>query len=264
MKRWSIHILILLVVLPLTLYSVQAFGIATPYFPNDTVMLEPGQVFEYTIKAQNNEDISFYIDLVYNSDDDVAFLNTTNFYIPAKSYDNAFTFIITIPNLSATGTIYSLSYAAKPIINNSGQVPMNVEIKRSAKFIVVDENGQGYFPNQPSKKDRLIRNLANIFYASYTYIVGLVVLLAVIFVGMRLWHISKKMSAKTESKAPYAISEAKSSQEMYTLVKLMPNHMFNNEFIRKKYSERFKELNEPFLSKKVLTANRGEMLRILR
>ena len=145
MKRWIICILIALAVLPLTPSFVHAFGIATPYFSNDTIMLEPGQIFEYTIKIQNNEDISFNVDITYNSDDNIAYLNNTDFFIPQKSYENAFTFIITIPNITLPGTAYTLSYSAKPLVNITGQVPMNVEIKKSAHFIVVKENGQGHF-----------------------------------------------------------------------------------------------------------------------
>lgn len=262
MKRWNILVLIVLILSVLISPSVFAFGIATPYFPNDTIFLEPGQTFEYTIKIQNNEDVSFNVEIDYSSDENIAFLNNTDFFISPKSYDNAFTFIIKMPNMSTYGSEYSLNYAAKPLLNLSGQVPMNVEIRKSANFIVVQEGGQGYFITNPGAMDRLIGSILNILKNSYIYLVAIVVIAALVFVVSRLWKMSSKITIK--QKAPFTISDAKSTQELFVLIKLMSNIQFDNEFIRGIYSERFKELNEPFLSKKVLTASRKEMLNILK
>lgn len=264
MKRWNLFFLVVLVVFPIFASSVNGFGVATPYFPNDTVLLEPGQTFEYTIKVQNNEEVSFDINLTYESEGDVAYLNATDFFIKKKSYDTPFTFIITIPDVSTIGKVYTLSYAVRPLMNNSGQVPMSVEIRRSANFMVVSEGGQGHFIVIPSFKDRMLTAFLTIARGSYIYILGLLVLLAVLYVGFRLWRLSRQISDKTSTKAPYTISEAKSTHDIRSLIAMMSEGQFDNEFIRKKYAERFKELNEEFLSKKVMTTSRKEMLKILK
>lgn len=253
-------IIIVFLLIPISINSVNGFGVATPYFENDTIMLEPGQTFDYTIKIQNNDDISFDVQIDYDSD--VAVLNSKEFFIPAKSYDNAFTFIITIPNISSPGDKYSLNYNAKPIMNISGQVPMNVEIKKSVSFITVKENGQGYFITKPTNIDRIKGAIIGILKASYIYLIIIIVLATTIFVGIRLWKISTKITQKIN--APYTINDAKSTQELFVLIKMMNNKQFDNEFIRNMYSDRFKALKEQFLSNKVLTASRREMLETLK
>ncbi|MGV8150338.1 MAG: hypothetical protein ACP5NV_01280 [Candidatus Woesearchaeota archaeon] len=246
-------------------YESHAFGIATPYFPNDTIMLEPGQSFDYTIKVQNNEDISFDVAIEYESDENIAFLNSTNFFIPEKSYENEFTFIITIPNISTIGTTYYLNYAAKPSINMTGQVPMNVEIRKTAYFTVVESGGQGYYASTPSNTDKILNSIISVIKHSYVYAIIIIVLATIIFVGLRLWKLSSKITdASTIQKAPYTISESKSVQELTVLIRMMNNKQFDNEFIRNLYSEKFKELNENFLSTKVLIASRKEMLEMLK
>ncbi len=264
MKRWNILALIVLILSVLMSSSVFSFGVATPFFPNDTILLEPGQVFEYTIKVQNNDDASFDINLTYESSGDVAYLNATDFFIQKKSYDNPFTFIIKAPDVSEIGKIYTLSYAVRPLLNNSGQIPMGVEIRRSVNFMIVSEGGQGHFIVTPTFKDRFLTAALTVINRTYLYVIALLVFSAIVYIGFRLWGVSRQISDKANNRAPYTISEAKSTHDIRMLIEMMPEDQFNNEFIRKKYSERFKKLNEDFLSRKVLTTNKKEMLKILK
>jgi hypothetical protein len=249
--------------------KASAFGVSTPYYPNDTIRIEPGQDFKYTITLQNADDLDFNVSLNYESDRDIAKLEKSDFYIPARSYDNKYTFDIHIPRDATPGDTYILSFTAKPIMPAEGQVPIGVEIKRNAYFKIVRDGGQGT-SNTPLT---YVRKALNDIAANFKGTVGMVLLailllLGLAFVVIRMWNVSKGIamkSAGTTEKAPFTLSEAKSLSDILTLVRMMSGGQFNHPHVRNLLSQKLADMGESFLSRKVLTVKRrSEFMRMLK
>ena len=233
-----------------------SFGLGTPYLDNNTLRLEPGQSYNYVLNIQNGDDIEFDVDFNYSSDGDIARLVSLDRHILPRTYDNKAVIEIKIPDDAAIGTLYSLAYSAKPIINQTGQVMMTVEIKRSLSILVVDKNGQGrkssFIDNAQAWLSGLYENNTQAIH--YALIVIIIILLY--FISKRLWTISKNVSkglTKVDLIAQMPISEAHTIEDVSRLLELIPEEQFDMPEIRKIFSEKLTNLNEGYIGKKILT-----------
>jgi len=183
---------------------VYSFGVGTPYLENNTLKLEPGQSYTYTITIQNNEDLQFDVQIKYNSDNNIAYLIPANMHILPKTFNNVYNFQIQIPKEAKPGDLYVLSYAAKPLLNVSGQVPMVVEIARKVTILVVDKYGQGYTETQYDKilkslntyATKTKKTLVNILSPWGMLILALTIIVMIFFILIRFWGLSTKISNK--------------------------------------------------------------------
>jgi len=271
-KRGRDRYIYIFLVIALTIYfsvlceNAYAFGIATPYLENDTLRLEPGQSYTYVITLQNNDDTDYYVDFNYTSD--VATLKELPSIVPSKSYNTQLSFDIKIPDKAFPGDRFSLAYSARPILNKTGQVGMTVEIRRTLKIEVVEKNGQGYKITFGDRIGRVWQDLFEKSRAGLYYLGGVIAIVILGFLTIRLWRLSKGMSEKIahhrhaakEPHAPFAISHARNIHDIMLLLEQIPEKEFELAEIRKLFSEKLLELNEVYLSKKILTVKSKDII----
>lgn len=264
-RRNSVILGILLIIILLIVVSthkyVYAFGVSTPYLENDTITIEPGQEYDYAIKVQNGDTFPIEILLEHNNAQGVASLGLRNTTIPAQSYDEAFTFHITIPKRAIPGEVYILNYSIMPIVNLSGQVPMNIQIKRSLIIKIVNENGQGYSTNMIDRiKVWRVNNARIVKQVSYGFSAILILVLLTLIIA-RFWKISKKMSQQittthatpSTTRSLKTINECTTTEEVLEVITLMSPEAFALEEVRILISLKLEKLGERFLSQKILT-----------
>ncbi len=268
----ELFMLVTILTLMLAGYAT-AFGVSTPYLENDTLKLEPGQHYTYTVNLQNNDDILFDVAFNYTADKDIAQLISGNTTLRPKTYNNPFVFEIIAPDDAIKGERYTLQFSARPLLNLSGQVPMVVQIQRSLTVLIVDKNGQGQTLTLYEKMRIWERRHNAGFMIAVYVIVGLIILAVAFVIILRLWRISKGIagalepSTKIEEGPParMTISACTSVEDITELIATIPENAFNLPEIRTLCAEKFMELNEKFLSQKVFTVKTKEdMLDILR
>lgn len=254
---------LLLVSILIAAKPVSSFGISTPYLENDTLKLEPGQSYVYSVNVQNGDDWGFYVDFNYSCEGNVASLRQRDNYIENKSYNNEYVFDIQVPASAIPGEGYRLEFWARPVINQTGQVPMTIEIKRFLVIDVVDSNGQGYRAGFADTFKSILKSAA-----SLNNYVTPILLIAAVIACVILWRRSKMLVQKIAPQnavAKFPISDAKSLEEVTYLLEILPDEQFRVKGIRNLFSAKLLELGERFLSDKVLQiGSKRKMLGIIK
>lgn len=252
--------------------SVHAFGISLPYYENDEIPLEIDQTLEYVVVVQNGEDTGFPIEFNYTVDGNVAKLRERDLFIPAKSYDNDFVFDVKLPNTSLPGDVYELEFWAKPILEGQGQIALTFQVKRSVKFITVEEGGVGVSTVKLSWFQKVIYSLWGLIEKIYLYLI-IIALVALIYIYFnRILLVSKsivksllKRRKVSGFKADDLISKAKNIGDLSALIRLMSDKDFDSFRIRQLLSNKFENLGKKKLSAKVMSAkSKSEILRSLK
>lgn len=217
------------------------------------------------------------MDFEYNSTYNIAILREADYFIEEKSYDNHFVFEIIIPKEAIPGEEYELYFRAKPIVDIQGQVPINVEIKRNVKILVVDQDGIGYKKTIFRAIGIFFKNLSRNGFWKIVWPIVLIIafILAIVFLVKRFWGISSNISSKLlmskkqqedlQTRKNYTISEARSVQEITMIIERMSEQQFAVPEIKNLLSTQLKKLKENFLSQKIKSVkSKEEMLRILK
>jgi len=254
-SRFILLVSIILFISILCSHTAAGFGISAPYMENDTLRLEAGQSYAYTISVQNGDNASFDIDLNYTSDENIARLRPRDMLIPAESYNNTFIFDISIPDAAKPGKEYVLSYSVRPIPNKTGSASENIELRRKLNILVTDKNGQGHTSWPDIRKIMGDIPGADTSKNIISFAAVIVVLIILYFIIRRLWSLSKNMSAKIYSgknmRPQTPISGAKTLDEINKLIDIIPQEQFELKEIRDIFSENLERIGEKSLSIKI-------------
>lgn len=278
MKRGVIVFLPLLMILLIMPINICAFGVSTPYIKDDTLLVNPGKIYEYTITLQNNGEEGYYVDINYSSTDDVASLEKTEYYVPADTYNTTFSFKLDIPANAAIGETYALGYSAKPRVNGSGSVSMGVEMKRGITILVTDGTTSSIAQDvntQGLSKDTVTRE--SDFWNIGKYLVLAIILFIVITLVWMLWRLSRRISSKVgESKekssednkpekspprTKYTISEAVSLEEVKRLLQNINDEAFEVSEIKNLFRDKLLELTTSDIAHNMRDMTRKEILK---
>jgi hypothetical protein len=265
MKRGVVVFLLLITIVLIHTAYASAFGVSTPYLKDDTLLVNPGKVYEYVIKLQNNEEIGRYVNISYTSTDKIASLSKEEYYVPANTYDTEVKFNIIVPEGIVIGKTYALEYAARPRVGENGTVSMGVEIRRGITILVTDgttniaeytENSVELTNENSPEIIHLIKIIGKII------LIGIIILILIIL-GQRIWRISKSMSEKIRQgrRTKYTISEAVSLDEVKTLLKGINDEAFDMPEIRNLFKEKLSELTTSGISEKIHELTRKELIR---
>jgi hypothetical protein len=214
--------------------------------------------------VQNNEDLSFNVDINYSSDGDVAKLIPSSTFIEPKTYNNKFSFQITIPSNAKPGDKYSLSFSARPLLNQTGEVPMVVEIRRGITINIVDKEGLGYkktwLDNQLWLKNS-IQAAGTAFDVAKIYIAALILIALVYIIVFRIWKISNKISVNislnnkpSNKSSRHLISESVNLEELKSIVGQLNSQQCDVPEIRKMIANKAEQFDK-HLGIKILHAD---------
>jgi hypothetical protein len=257
-KKRGVIVIVLFFFIVILAYNINAFGISTPYLENDTLKVLPGQNYTYTLSLQNGDEEGYYVDIMYASTKNVAALTNVSYYIPAKTYDNKFNFMISIPIDAKFGEKYILEYSAKPRVSNSTSV-LGLEIKRSVQIVVTDKSSSIIEPaadlNGPHASSDTMRKAGK-------YLIGIAIIILLIILVMRLWTLSMNISKKLErkSKTTYTISQAISLAEVRTLMQKLSDEEFELTEIRTLFKNKLSELTNNEIVTEISHISRREAI----
>ncbi len=232
-------------------FFVRGFGIAAPYFENNTIKLSPGQSFEYTFSIQNGDEESYNVSVNVTSDL-IVHLRQDNTFIKSKTYNNTFTIDITVPKGASIGKIHTVGYTARPILGGGGQVPVTVELPKSVNVLVVPEG------ESVASSGMTVWNVNYSKYSYYIYgLVGIIILVLVYFIVRRLWNLSINLSENIlGKKAPYAISDAKNLDEIIGILKIISQKEYSIPEIKNILVDRLKSMGSESLGSKILSIDK--------
>jgi len=135
MKRLFLFVLLLFSIFFPMVYSL---GVATEYLVDNTLSLNPGESFLFELNLQNNEDYDVKAEIILNSK--IAEIVGSNIIdIPAKNYDTYVYLNVTLPKDAKPEQSYSVDYLVKPIIENSNDISLNLQISKNFKVISLEE-----------------------------------------------------------------------------------------------------------------------------
>lgn len=241
-----------------------AFGISTPYLENDTLKVDAGKNYTYTLTIQNVDDKNYYVDVTYSSTDNIADLRTATNYILNKTYNNTFNFDLHIPEDAKIGDRYILDYGVKPRTNESGTVTLGLELKRNIKILVINEKEVA---TPVISKQIEIKNKADehILRTVGTIILAIVILVLAAIIATRIWKLSKGLSLKlnNERLTNYTISQAMNLDEVKTLLKKMSDEEFELPEIKNIYKEKISELTTHNLTHEIKTMSRRDVIKVI-
>jgi len=266
LKRGVIIVFSILFISLFIIKLAYTFGISTPYLENDALKVKAGQSYEYPITIQNGDDQGYYVDINYSSTNDVAILRYTTYLVPSNTYNNTFFFDITIPKNASVGKTYFLEYSAKPRINESAPVVLGVEIKRSIKILVTDENGTSSIsPIQKPLAEKEIKNNNSIKQEIIKYVLVIIIVILLTAIINRIWRLSKGMSSRlgNERVTNYTISQAINLAEVKTLLEKMSNEEFKLQEIKNIIKEKISELTEHNLIKDIKKMSRKDLIKAI-
>jgi hypothetical protein len=268
MKRGAVVFLLLLIAALIFSARIDAFGISTPYIKDDTLLVNPGKTYDYSITLQNNGDQGYYVDIAYSSTEDVASLDNTEQYVLAGTYNTTIHFKLSIPETAQIGKTYALEYSAKPRIEENGTVSMGVEIKRGITILVTDgttnaantviSTEETAAPINDIKKGINIEIIKK-------YALLIIILIILIFIIKMLWHLSKRMSSKIGKtrQTKYTISEAISLEEVKKLLQNIDDEAFEVSEIKNLFKDKLSELTTNDISHRMQDMSRKEIIRAI-
>jgi len=280
MKRGVLVFLLLAIISIISSIDIHAFGVSTPYIKDETLLVNPGKLYEYTITLQNNGEEGNYVDITYMSTENIANLEETVYYVPADTYNTTFSFKLSIPENATIGKTYMLEYAARPRVNGSGTVSMGVEIKRGITVLVTDGTTNAIVQkNDAAIEGSSITSGGFDFWKIGKYILLIVILAVIILTVKMLWRLSKSMSTKinSESVTPiksvpeqeqkprnkYTISEAVSLEEVKKLLKNINDEAFEVSEIKNLFKEKLSELTTSEFVHNIHKMSRKELIRAI-
>ncbi|HYD04042.1 MAG TPA: hypothetical protein VEC16_07135 [Alphaproteobacteria bacterium] len=251
---------LVVVVFLLAISFVHAFGVSAPYIEDNTLKVNSGKVHSYTITVQNGDEQDYYVQ-INHSHKEIISMDESLKYVPSKSYNTTFTFLVSIPQEIPAGTEYNIEYTARPVMNQSDAVSIGVEIKRNLKVIVTDAEG-----NIPVADRKPLINISNkgVFKSILKYAVILASLVIAGFVVYRLWTVSKGISEKINNKkSNYTLRESRNIHQLHDLIKKMSDEEFNLPIVKHIIKDKLTEFNEHHAAHKVIHAERSDMIKDL-
>jgi hypothetical protein len=269
-KRGAVVFLLLIIIvtiLAISASNISAFGLSTPYIKDETLNVNAGKTYEYGITLQNSDSEGYYVDIAYASTEDVASLESTEYYVQSETYNTTFYFTIKIPVDAPVGKTYALEYAAKPRVNESGGVAMGVEIKRGITILVIDGTTNAVkettekeitLVQEDNTKSNSLKNISK-------YILLVIILAIVILIARRLWRLSKGLSSKIGEvrQAKYTISEAISLAEVKKLLQNISDEEFEVSEIKNIFKDKLSELTTNDIAHKMFEMSRKEVIRAI-
>jgi len=228
---------------------VHAFGVSAPYLENDTLIVYPGHTYVYDITLQNGDSKNYTAEITYLSTRDVVDVNEKKVFVTERNYSIKVPFNITIPSDAKIGDIYVLVYNVTPkFFENSTEITA-FNIPRGLNMLVVESpkediqqsnsiNGMsGYFSSEGFKNT--YKNVGK-------YLLILIVLAGIIFVALRIWKMSKKMSSKidAEKHQNMTISDAKDIEQVREILRKISDEEFSIPEIREIFRKKIIELTK--------------------
>lgn len=260
-KRGAVVFLLLLTIFLVNSVMLNAFGLSTPFMKDETLRVNPGKMYAYTVTLQNNDAQEYYVDITYSSTEDIARLEKTEYYVPAYTYNITFSFLMEIPETAKIGQTYALEYAAKPRVNGSETVSMGVEIKRGITILVTDkETNSVMLEDQIFKEQKRIdidwRNIGK-------YILLILIVIAAGFMVLLVWRLSKRITSKLseEERTGYTISEAMNLDEVKKLLKNINDEAYDVSEIKNLFKEKLSELTTNDVAHRMHNMTRKELIR---
>jgi len=251
--------------------EVSAFAISIPYYENDTIELAAGTRYQLPVTIQNNGDEGFDVNITIDDPARLVKARDHAKHIASMSFDNVFMYDLKIPDEAGSGTSYTITIIATPSINDTGQVPMNVLIKRTVTFLVIPTlAGQG----KPKENQTLLFILLALALGGILYLIGKRFYR---FYHVRLEHevgqnkilpsLQRTIQhhATTHSaKRSRAITETRTIQELEETLKKIPEEQYNLPEIRQLIHTHLKQQGHEHLAIVVLTDKKKTFLRRLK
>ena len=133
---WSIFLLVILS------YSVDSFGVSSPYWDENPLYLNPGESKEFEMVLQNmvgDQDITVIAEL--NSGSEIASLmdESTTYNIPIGNSNTPVKIKINIPEDAKSGQEWQVGVAFKTVVENTGGVGIGGAVSKGFKVIVKKE-----------------------------------------------------------------------------------------------------------------------------
>jgi len=262
-KRGVIGVVVFLVLINYC-YFTQAFGISTPYLENNTLKVNPGQNYTYTITIQNGDNQDYYVDISYSSTDNIANLRKTAYFISINTFNNTFYFDIIVPKDALKGQEYVLEYSAKPRVNENISLALGLEIKRQITIEVIDEKNI----TAASLIQKPAINKNSKFEIGQTvgkYIMIIIIIALIVLIVNRVWRLSRRLSSKLSSERTtnYTISQAMNMKEVQDLLEKLSDEEFRLPEIRNLFKEKISELTTHNLTKDIESMSRKDVIRTI-
>ncbi|MGV8171363.1 MAG: hypothetical protein ACP5OA_01585 [Candidatus Woesearchaeota archaeon] len=256
--------------------NINAFGISTPYLTSETLNVNPGKTYEYSITLQNGESQDYYVDINYSSTENIARLENTTYYVPANTYNTTVTFIIKTLEGVRNGETYFLEYSARPKVNGSSGVTMGIEIKRGITILVTD--GTSTISEQTiietleevpeSVQETVWKNTWGHVLYVWRYVLLLLSFILTVAIIIRLWKLAKGVSSKigidTDNKhEKYTISEAVSLEDVEKILQKMSDEEFSLEEIKNIFKIKLSELTTNATLQNIDGLSRKDLIRTI-
>jgi hypothetical protein len=258
-KRGAILFLTILSAIAIFPCIVHAFAVSTPYMEDNTLKLRPGEEYTYVFTVQNGEDRDYYAIIEYNSTGNIAEMRETSRMIPKQTYDTRFEVFIKVPIDAQQGEKYSITYSARPRINESGTVLMGVEIRRGITVEVSGEKSDIPVPTDTHSIDKPKNN-------SGTVLAAVIILIAIAMMLLMVWNVSKKIASKISQntqnkKTDYTISQAMSLEDVKTLLKKISDEEYEFPEIKNIFKEKLTEFSSRRVAKDIDRMTRTELIK---
>jgi hypothetical protein len=131
--------LILLMLVALSIPLVAAFGVVTPYWKENPLVMQPGEAKDVQFNLQNmigSTDYNIRVNLMNNSGIAIISDSSTDYLVRAKSADVYVNMKIKIPANATIGTIYPITLSFATISSGEGGVSLGTSIEKSFEVIV--------------------------------------------------------------------------------------------------------------------------------
>jgi hypothetical protein len=254
-KRGAIAVALFLLLVCLSNLCL-AFGISTPYIVNDTLKIQAGNSYKYTLTIQNSEPEDYYVDINYSSTKNVVSLEKTAYYTSSNTYNNTFNFNILVPNEAKLGEKYLLEYTAKPRTSSTSNISQSLEIKGHLNILVVDKNNNTGVIQETNAKQQGSKHSLR------TYFLAIIIVILIALIIMRVWKLSQGLSSKisNESVTNFTISQAINLKEVQELLEKISDEEFRLPEIKKLFKEKISELTKHNIAKDIKDMSRKEVI----
>jgi len=134
-KLFVVMFLALSMLLPLVL----AFGVGTPYWKENPLIMQPGEMKDVAFNLQNmvgNSDYSIRVGILESSNISALTDASTDYLVRAKTDDTYVHMRISIPSDAAIGTVYPITLSFSTITIGNQGVSLGSSIEKTFDVIV--------------------------------------------------------------------------------------------------------------------------------
>jgi hypothetical protein len=189
LKLFSIALAIVI----LSSASVLAFGISSPYWKNNALKMQPGQVKDVFFNLQNcpalletcnNEDVNVVV--TFEEGSEIAQLSSgTNYLVPYGTRDTNINLKVSIPSTANVGDSFNIKFSlTSPPEEGVGTVQLGVKYNVDFPVQVVEDSSPE--PSQPTSTKEPQSTSTN-----YTLLISIIIIIMIVTIII-VWLFKRK------------------------------------------------------------------------